>query len=289
MASSVVCDLPFTHSTAVACTPMNSTFERVQESYPYSIWIIGIGAGVVPYTMGRDYPEDEPFQYLVPNRGDFPAALHIAVSDSLGNGNTCKCPEHNYLFSALPHVETPIHFVSSPLKSGLRPSPTAESFPILPSENDSCASSSRASDRFFAFDSQPESEGGKDYAQCELVRIFIPEAETRSTPPNYTFTWSPFNESPKTINIPASALTDGGTSFSYLTPTPFAAVTQLQVAAGDSLGGGNGGSSDEFSVLQSKDSSCFQPDHRFENLDTSNALPAGGSTPQFLSFWKRQR
>lgn len=82
-------DLPFKHTSAVACLPMDITFDRIPEGYPYIVWIIGIGAGIYRYSIKADYPVNEPFQYLVPAKDGFANVLHIAISDSLGNGSSC--------------------------------------------------------------------------------------------------------------------------------------------------------------------------------------------------------
>lgn len=68
------------------------------------------------------------------------------------------------------------------------------------------------------------------------------------------------------------------TTFSYLTPIPYAAGTQLQVAAGDSAAGGNSGSSDQFILLNSTETFCLEPGYQIEGLDTANVLPPLGST-----------
>lgn len=54
------------------------------------IWITGIGGGVISYQINKDYPQDAPFQYMVPATGGVVGSYTIAIADSLGNGNSCE-------------------------------------------------------------------------------------------------------------------------------------------------------------------------------------------------------
>lgn len=63
------------------------------------IWITGIGGGVISYQINKDYPQDAPFQYMVPATGGVVGSYTIAIADSLGNGNSCEYSYSSRLFN----------------------------------------------------------------------------------------------------------------------------------------------------------------------------------------------
>lgn len=71
---------------------MDITFDRTPGEFPYVIWIAKVNDGIKTFLIEEDYPDDKPFQYLVSSgavAGPDPF-LHIAIADSVGNGNSCE-------------------------------------------------------------------------------------------------------------------------------------------------------------------------------------------------------
>lgn len=58
---------------------------------------------------------------------------------------------------------------------------------------------------------------------------------------------------------------------------PYQAGSRVRVVLGDSLGGGNAGSTDTFTIGPSNDTSCLQPGWEFPDDEIFNPFPPGGT------------
>lgn len=112
--------------------------------------------------------------------------------------------------------------------TSLLSSSIARALPITSSGKTDCDPFSKTPSWRYASDSQAAVGGLENYVQCGTVRFYPTDPTPLSTAP-YTITWLPAQGKPVTVNVPTSALNQGGVSFIYNSTIPFAAGTQFQM------------------------------------------------------------
>ncbi|PWN35157.1 uncharacterized protein FA14DRAFT_38160 [Meira miltonrushii] len=242
---SVLADLEFTYSYVRECTPLNVTWTPQSDAYPYSVYIMGIGAQVQSYQINSNYQPGASqltYQYSVPQKTDTFQALMIAVVDSKGNGNS-----------------------SAVL--------TVNSNPNIPA---TCSVYAVTNAWFYASDSVTGNPA--DRPQCGNLKYY-PVGALRGTSP-FSYSIIPVQGQPMTVNIPSSA-TLNQTYFVFQSPLAFKQGTQFYQMASDATGSGSGGGSPIQEVGAGKTNACLQSNYKIEGLDTSHALPVGQIAASF--------
>lgn len=242
---SVYANLEFTYSYVRECTPLNVTWTPRSDAYPYSVYIMGIGAQVQSYQINSNYQpgaKQLTYQYKVPQKTDTFQALMIAVVDSKGNGNS----------SAVLTVNS------------------------NPSKPATCSIYSATNAWFYASDSI--TGNAADRPQCGNLKYY-PVGSLRGTSP-FSYSIIPVQGKPMTVNIPSSA-TMNQTYFVFQSPLAFAQGTQFYQMASDATGSGSGGGSGIQTVTAGQTNACLQSNYVIEGLDTLHALPVGQIAASF--------
>lgn len=242
---SVYADLTFTNSYVRECTPLNVTWTPKSDAYPYSVYIMGIGAQVQSYQINSNFQPGASqltYQYSVPQKTETFQALMIAVVDSKGNGNS-----------------------SAVL--------TVNSNPNKPS---SCSVYAATNAWFYASDSITGNPA--DRPQCGNLKYY-PVGALRGTSP-YSYSIIPVQGKPMTVNIPSSS-TLNQTYFVFQSPLAFKQGTQFYQMASDATGSGSGGGSPIQTVGSGQTNACLGSNYKIEGLDTTHALPVGQIAASF--------
>lgn len=241
-------DLPFTHSYVRECTPLNVTWTPQNDAYPYSVYIMGIGAQVQSYQINSNYQpgaKQLTYQYQMPQRGETFQTIMIAVVDAKGNGNSST-------------ILTVNSNENKPANCGVYAATNAW---------------------FYASDSVSTSSGSpSDRPQCGNLKYY-PVGALRGTSP-FSYSIVPVQGKPITVNIPSSATTNQS-YFVFQSPLAFKQGTQFYQFMSDGVGAGTGGGSPLQTVGAGQTNACLANNYKIEGLDTIHSLPVGQIAASF--------